>query len=116
MTDLTDKDWDDLQRAVNIARCPTHGLHGERTECFVCGGEVEQVRMVPAGDTDASERKSYLIGRYDMLRLLTTSPRFNKPQLELMADLALEMRPELEALGVEFDPAPASPSTQETTP
>lgn len=34
---------------VQIARCPVHGLHGERTECFVCGGEVEQVAMVPAG-------------------------------------------------------------------
>lgn len=33
---------------VNIARCPEHGLHGERTECFVCGGPVEQEAMVPA--------------------------------------------------------------------
>lgn len=32
---------------VYIARCPTHGLHGERTECFVCGGPVERVAMVP---------------------------------------------------------------------
>jgi len=32
--------------AVSVAWCPDHGLHGERTECFVCGGEVEQVRMV----------------------------------------------------------------------
>lgn len=37
---------DVLPRAVNIARCPEHGLHGERDECFVCGGPVEQVRMV----------------------------------------------------------------------
>jgi hypothetical protein len=33
---------------VNIARCPEHGLHGERQECFVCGGEVEQVPMIHA--------------------------------------------------------------------
>lgn len=32
---------------VSIARCPEHGLHGERTECFVCHGPVEQVQMVP---------------------------------------------------------------------
>lgn len=32
---------------VYIARCPVHGLHGERHECFVCGGDVEQVPMVP---------------------------------------------------------------------
>lgn len=34
--------------SVRIARCPEHGLHGERTECFVCGRPVEQVPMVPA--------------------------------------------------------------------
>lgn len=33
---------------VLIARCPEHGLHGERAECFVCGGPVEQVPMLPA--------------------------------------------------------------------
>jgi hypothetical protein len=33
---------------TKIARCPEHGLHGERTECYVCGGPVEQVEMVPA--------------------------------------------------------------------
>lgn len=30
-----------------IARCPEHGLHGERTECFVCAGPVEQIEVVP---------------------------------------------------------------------
>lgn len=29
-----------------VARCAIHGLHGERTECYVCGGPVEQVPMV----------------------------------------------------------------------
>lgn len=32
----------------NFARCPEHGLHGQRTACFVCDGPVEQVAMVPA--------------------------------------------------------------------
>lgn len=36
-------------RVVLIARCHEHGLHGERQACFVCGGPVEQVAMVPAG-------------------------------------------------------------------
>jgi hypothetical protein len=31
---------------VYIARCPDHGLHGERDECFICGGPVEKVPMV----------------------------------------------------------------------
>jgi hypothetical protein len=35
-----------IEPAVNIARCPTHGLHGERDECHVCGGPVEQVAMI----------------------------------------------------------------------
>jgi len=43
---------------VYIARCPNHGLHGQRDKCYVCGGPVEQVAMVPAAthqapDTDA---------------------------------------------------------------
>lgn len=33
--------------SVNIARCPTHGLHGCRDRCFECGGPVEQIAMVP---------------------------------------------------------------------
>lgn len=40
---------------VHVACCPTHGLHGERTECFECGGPVEQVEMVPAGIAKARE-------------------------------------------------------------
>jgi hypothetical protein len=35
------------REAVYIARCPEHGLHGERSECFVCGGPVERVLMAP---------------------------------------------------------------------
>lgn len=31
---------------VYIARCPEHGLHGCRQECFECRGPVEQVPMV----------------------------------------------------------------------
>jgi hypothetical protein len=34
--------------SVKIARCPEHGLHGERDTCFVCGGPVEQVDVIPA--------------------------------------------------------------------
>lgn len=33
------------RRVVYIAECPEHGLHGEREDCFVCGGPVEQVPM-----------------------------------------------------------------------
>jgi hypothetical protein len=33
-------------RVTHIARCPEHGLHGERAECFVCRGPVTQVAMV----------------------------------------------------------------------
>lgn len=40
---------------VFIARCPEHGLHGERDECFVCGGPVEQVAMQPL-DTSSDPR------------------------------------------------------------
>jgi hypothetical protein len=34
------------REVVYIARCPVHGLHGDRRECFVCGGPVERVAHV----------------------------------------------------------------------
>lgn len=36
-----------MTNPFNIAKCPTHGLHGQRTECFVCDGPIEQVPMIP---------------------------------------------------------------------
>lgn len=41
---------------VFIAKCSIHGLHGDRSECFVCGGPVEQVAMVPAQSCESLER------------------------------------------------------------
>lgn len=38
---------------IEIARCPEHGLHGDRRECFVCGGSVERVPMVLRADYDS---------------------------------------------------------------
>lgn len=31
---------------TQIARCPEHGLHGARLDCFTCGGMVEQVDVI----------------------------------------------------------------------
>lgn len=45
---------------VHIAWCPKHGLHGERQECFLCGGPVEQIPMVHAvavGEGNANEAR-----------------------------------------------------------
>lgn len=53
----------DLQGLVSIARCREHGLHGERTECFICGGPVEQVAMVPvAGVIEWLRREAHPSG------------------------------------------------------
>lgn len=41
-------------REYLVTRCPKHGLHGERSECFVCGGPVEQVAMVDAREAAAA--------------------------------------------------------------
>lgn len=38
--------------AVAIARCPEHGLHGMRVECYVCGEGVELVAMVGVEERD----------------------------------------------------------------
>lgn len=37
---------------VRIARCPEHGLHGERQDCFVCGKPVEQATMIEVSRDD----------------------------------------------------------------
>jgi hypothetical protein len=39
----------DLPAAIAVARCPQHGLHGLRSECFECNGEVEQVVYIEEG-------------------------------------------------------------------
>lgn len=36
-----------MTAVVTIARCAEHGLHGDRRECFVCGGDVDRVPMIP---------------------------------------------------------------------
>lgn len=42
--------WDDS--VAEIACCPIHGLHGERDECYVCGGPVEKILMKPVYPDD----------------------------------------------------------------
>jgi hypothetical protein len=50
---------------------------------------------------------TYLTGRFDMCRLLATSPCFNKPQIEIIKEQAYRQQERLEALGVEFtEPVP----------
>jgi hypothetical protein len=48
------------------------------------------------------EREAFLRGAYKMCALLLTSPRFNKPQREIIETASLPIQDELEALGVEF--------------
>ena len=36
-----------MPEPVLIAKCPIHGIHGERQRCFICDAECEQVPMVP---------------------------------------------------------------------
>lgn len=54
--------------AKAIARCPEHGLHGERNECFVCYAPVELVAMVPAGEVERlrAERDRYSEALHDI--------------------------------------------------
>lgn len=50
----------------------------------------------------AIEGDERLIGRYAELARLSTSPRFNKPQREILEDDAREVREVLEARGMTF--------------
>ena len=49
------------------------------------------------------ESVDYLTGQYEAYRLLLTSPRMNKPQRDLIEDLALDVKEKLEAAGVTFN-------------
>lgn len=42
--------------AFDIARCPEHGIHGQREKCYVCEGPVEQVRVVPVSSEGRTGR------------------------------------------------------------
>jgi hypothetical protein len=56
---------------------------------------------------EKDEQITYLTGRFDMCKLLATSPRFNKPQLEIIKEQAYQEQERLEDLGVEFtEPVP----------
>lgn len=43
-----------------VARCPEHGLHGLRSDCFVCGGPVERVPMVPSPAVVVEQRDRWI--------------------------------------------------------
>jgi len=63
---------------VLIARCPEHGLHGQRTTCFECGGLVDQVPFTAAEQRHVERQASA-----DELRYL---PVFRRA-LERIADV-----------------------------
>lgn len=46
-----------MSEAVYIARCPEHGLHGDRRKCFVCRGAVDRVAMV-----EVATERCYICG------------------------------------------------------
>lgn len=56
----------------------------------------------PIYSDDRELRRVYLEGAYDEVRRLLHSPRFNRPQIEILENDAAKWRVELEALGVVF--------------
>jgi|HubBroStandDraft_5_1064220.scaffolds.fasta_scaffold272647_2 hypothetical protein len=62
-----------------------------------------------ANQAEAAEIKAkeiaYLRGGFEMCKLLLTSPRFNKPQQEIIREQASKKQEQLEALGVKFSEA-----------
>lgn len=51
---------------------------------------------------EPEKRRIYLEGAYDMCRLLSTSPRMNRPQMKIIEEQAHRCRTRLEAIGVQF--------------
>ncbi len=55
-----------------------------------------------SGMREDGRKIAYAMGRYDQCAVLLTSPRFNRPQRELIEGIAYQIKDELEALGVKF--------------
>jgi hypothetical protein len=53
-------------------------------------------------DAPAQSRLDFYVGAYEMVRLLLTSPRFNKPQREILEEQGEICKERLEARGVIF--------------
>lgn len=62
---------------LRIARCHEHGLHGERTECFVCGGPVDQIDVVAVrtllSDECCEAARQSMMGDTDVLLTMDES-------------------------------------------
>lgn len=50
-----------VAKVTMFARCPIHGLHGERRDCLICDGPVTQEEFVPISDFRAAEREYILL-------------------------------------------------------
>lgn len=79
--------------SVEIARCPTHGLHGSRATCFVCGGPVEQVRFVAeteiAREAALVEALAHLTDSYvELYRILPGRSEILRPLMLAIARVA----------------------------
>lgn len=54
-------------------------------------------------NADPTPQTAYLAGAYEMCALLLTSPRFNKPQREVIEQQAYIVKDKLDALGMTFE-------------
>lgn len=53
-------------------------------------------------NTSSDGERAFLLGQYEMCALLLSSPRFNRPQREVIEEQAYRVKERLEVLGVEF--------------
>ena len=56
----------------------------------------------PTEPPTEGERRAHLIGAFQTCDRLLTSPRFNKPQREIIERFAYDIMDQLKAMGVEF--------------
>lgn len=57
---------------------------------------MSRTDMAPDGE------RAFLLGQYEMCALLLSSPRFSRPQREVIEEQAYRVKERLEVLGVEF--------------
>ena len=64
--------------------------------------EIEAIDRRLDETANARSQLDFYAGAYEMVRLLTTSPRFNRPQREILEDQGEICKERLEARGVSF--------------
>lgn len=65
--------------------------------------QTKEQRFEEQLEKDAHANAMYLVGGYNTCKRLLSSPRFNKPQREIIEEVAYDLKERCEAQGLNFE-------------